>query len=168
MSERLPVLVDPKALAQREATFAGKLAVGRMERLCSLLVHPFEDVSVEIRFTNESNFSFIRGQIKGRLFIECQRCLEPLKFPIDHQIQLGIVTTESEVNEIPGAGEPLLVDGNPLKLIEIIEDELLLLLPMHAMHETGQCSKNLVKEPVAQDVAKKKSPFEVLGRMKIK
>ncbi len=79
MSERLPVLVDPKALAQREATFAGKLAVGRMERLCTLLLHPFEDVSVEISFTNERNFSFIRGQIKGRLFIECQRYLEPLK-----------------------------------------------------------------------------------------
>ncbi len=171
MSERLPVLIDPKALAQRKANFAGNLAVNRMERLSTLLVQPFTEVNVEIDFSSEGQRSYLQGNISGDLFLECQRCLEPLKLRIDHQIHLGIVETESEISEIQGTGEPLLVDGSPVKLIEIIEDELLLLLPMYAMHDLGECSNNLTKkltEPNTKDYTKKKNPFDVLSRMKTK
>jgi len=171
MSERLPVLVNPKALAQKGAVLAGSLAIARMERLSVLLVHPLEDVNIRISFTNEGSHCDLKGKIVGYLLMECQRCLEPVELSIDHQIHLGIVESESEIDELQGTKELLLSDGAPVKLIEIIEDELLLLLPMYAMHEAGQCGNNLaieLKEPITSDCTKKKNPFEVLSRMQHK
>jgi uncharacterized protein len=81
---------------------------------------------------------------------------------IESDFRFGLVTSEDEAELLPGEFEPLLVTGSEVSLPDLVEDELLLSLPIVARHEEA-CSELLQKhkkdEGVQQDTYK---PFAAL------
>jgi uncharacterized protein len=171
--ERLPVQIDPVRLAESGRVLDGKLPISTMARLCELLVDDTGDVNVRLEFgIDHEGIYFLKGRIHSRVVLECQRCLQAMVYEIDSGILLGIVDSHEAAELLPSHYEPLVVRDGPLYLKDLIEDELLLSLPIVAMHPEAECAigdKELKGERQDErNEAERKNPFSVLAGLKTK
>jgi uncharacterized protein len=141
MSKALPEIVKPDALVQAAATLAGTVAVAHMSRLVPMLADTAAQAEVELSFgRNADHFRVIRGHVRAELVLVCQRCVRPMEFLVDSDIMLGLVATEDEAQRLPERYEPLICATPTLDLHTVIEDELLLALPIVPMHPESVCA----------------------------
>ncbi len=103
--------------------------------------------------------------VRGSLQLNCQRCLEPFKFELDIASNFLIVPDESAIPspEDENDDENYLVAETQMQVIDLIEDEILLALPLAPKHKIGQCGASAKLEEL-----KKPSPFAVLQGLKTK
>jgi uncharacterized protein len=130
------------------------------------------DVEVELEFDrDEQNLRVLKGQLKAALVLKCERCLEPVEQSVESQFQLGIVLSDEQAKNLPGYYEPLLVEHESLVLLDVVEEELILSLPMFAYH--ADCKHSMADEVGSNeseeaDTEVKENPFSVLSELKLK
>ena len=172
-SERLPVHVDPLRMVEARRVLHGSIALAEMARLLGSVVRADGEVAVSLEFgTDVEGIRYLQGRLRAVVGLECQRCLETMDFPIDSQFALALVRSMAEAENLPSHYEPLLLDGEPLFLRDVIEDELLLALPIVAKHPTGECELAQPEQAAADiqtdpDSTRKDSPFAVLAGLKL-
>ncbi len=138
MSDRLPKFIDPLILADKNAHLAGKIPLSSLSRLHELLVNNVGEVTVSLFFGKEGKTAKIEGKICAVLAVKCQRCLEPVEWPIESDIKLGIVSSLDKAGKLTGDLEPLILpEENKIALTDIIEDEILILLPDIPKHSNN-------------------------------
>ncbi len=164
MLDCLPESVEPIGLADVGRTFHGEVAVSAFDRLRPLLSDSEGVLRVQLAFRlDERRIRVLRGSIDGEIHLACQRCLQALVFPLRLEFSLGIVSDETEIDRLPEGYEPLLVNGDPIRTVELIEDEVLLVIPAVPVHGDGQpCDSGYQNQPVAE----KDNPFSVLEKLK--
>ncbi len=98
----------------------------------------------------------------------CQRCLEPFLEPLQDERWFRFVADEARAEaEDEGCAEDLLVWQPRFNLQELIEDELLLALPLVPMHETCPSALPGHTQTAAElEVPQRPNPFEVLMQRK--
>ncbi len=166
MSERLPLWVDVVRYAETGRRLTGELPLSGMTRLLPLLHDAAGSVWLDLQFgRDEMKVAAVRGEIRARLRLQCQRCLQPFDYPMHLKCALGLVASEAEADKLPPDYEPLLVTSQNMSLAAMVEDELLLALPAAPLHKEGECP---VPVPSANTQAAKSSPFAVLGQLKTK
>lgn len=99
----------------------------------------------------------------------CQRCLRSVEVPLQVRRSFRFVADEATAAaQDDEAEEDLLALSRSFDLLELVEDELLMELPVAPMHE-------VCPEPVKMSVAdadfeaaavEKENPFAILGRLK--
>lgn len=169
--ERLPVQIDPLSLAKVGRELKGSLQLEIMQRLRPLLRDQKGEVSVELSFgVDEIGQAVMRGHIQAKLVLECQRCMESLDFPVDAKTTWGLVQTEAQAERLPEHYEPLFIEAEPLHLADIIEDELIILLPQVAKHEQDCLESGFFEthedEQEETDEPGQENPFAVLSKLK--
>ncbi len=91
-----------------------------------------------------------------------------MSYVIDTEFRLSPVLTEAESTNLPTQYEPLITYGRAVSVIEdIIEEELLLCLPLVPKHPQAQCSSKLPKTEVLAEL-KKTYPLAELTKLKQK
>ncbi|OAM52995.1 hypothetical protein A7981_06075 [Methylovorus sp. MM2] len=102
-------------------------------------------------------------QVQGSLELICQRCLEPFEFNLDIYSKFILVMNESDIpSEDDDSGdEDYLLADTQMQVNELIEDEILLALPLAPKHDDEDCSAS---DKV--NALKKPSPFAVLQGLK--
>lgn len=77
--------------------------------------------------------------VAGRVNLKCQRCLAPLAFDIGSESILVLAKDEAQADEIDGLLEDdaidVIVGHKALNVVELIEDEALLAMPLSPKHE---------------------------------
>ncbi|MGQ0620250.1 MAG: YceD family protein [Panacagrimonas sp.] len=73
---------------------------------------------------------WIEGGIAGQLRFECRVCLKPFDWPLDVRLQLAIAKSEADEARLIEHAEPYLVVDDRVMLHEIVEEEILLTIPM--------------------------------------
>jgi uncharacterized protein len=132
---RLPERIDPPRLAEREARLCGHLSLARMERLRASLCDGEGTAFIDMRFQrDEQGRDMAVGDVMARLPVRCQRCLEPMEIAIATAVRLAFTDAEGETPPPAGYDAALPVDGT-ISLSDLVEDELMLALPMAPMHE---------------------------------
>jgi uncharacterized protein len=167
MLERLPDQFEPMGLAEAGRDFRGVVSIEALPRLADYLAESTGQLAVELSFkVDERLVRALTGKLEGQLDLICQRCLDKMAFPLNLQFQLGIVNSEAEADELPDDYEILLVDGDPIALSQIIEDEIILALPIISKHDDAAlCNgSKLTHKPESQ----KESPFAVLKQLNTK
>ena len=109
--------------------------------------------------------------LKGCLHLVCQRCLQDCAVNLDEKRRFVLVATEAEADDYPledEAQEPL-VASQHFNLLETIEDEVLLSLPLIPKHPEGFCEPHatvfgLEDEDERSD--ERENPFNILKNMK--
>ncbi|MAD27423.1 MAG: hypothetical protein CMK75_05280 [Pseudomonadales bacterium] len=99
----------------------------------------------------------------------CQRCLEQVVIPLDSECDVGFVETDEAAKQLPRLYEPVIVGEEPLDLISLIEDELLLALPAVPMHPQDTCQHPPGYRPETaepEEKSEKPNPFSVLAKLK--
>ena len=169
MSEKIiPEHVDPFRFAEQGLHLDGIVRVADMKRLSASLVSTDDQVAVKLLFgVDEQKSAYIKGHTHTKLKLHCQRCMEPFVYEIMSDFVLGVVSTLDEANALPDHYEPALTRDGSLALRELIEDELILNLPIIPRHEPDECKIKLPLADANEDEGRKgKSPFQVLESLK--
>ena len=168
MTRRLPEEIDPYRLARLGETLRGGLAIARMRRLADMLYTRDGEVEIELSFEQiESGEAFVRGAIVGTLELVCQRCLESMPFDCDIKVNLALVGSKWDERTVTPGCDPLVVSRGSLLLSELVEDELLLALPLVANHDSGACVvEQRYRADADQRAVTAVNPFQILGQIR--
>lgn len=107
-------------------------------------------------------------QAKTYLPMLCQRCLTPVLVEVSVDQRFRFVASEDEaMAQDDEAEEDLLVLSREFNLRELVEDELLMALPLVPRHEVcpGELKMSAKDDDFEQD-DKKANPFAVLSNLK--
>lgn len=171
ISNQLPKQIHPLQLALHNAVLKGSINIAELIRLADLLWDDKGVIEVDLHFgRDEEHFYFIKGTLQGHLHLTCQRCLQAMDYPIQVTIGLSPAANEEAARSIPAKYEPLILEEDVVSLASIIEEELLLNLPLVAKHPPKECAIKLQKSSENEDnePTKKPNPFQVLERLKSK
>lgn len=135
MSKGLPETIDPVAYVDKGRSIEGECPLTHLERLQDVVVDPVGSVRFRLAFGREGSVAAIRGSLRAELILQCQSCLGPMRFPVESAFALGLVASIEEANRLPEPFEPLLLEGDgSLRVLDVIEDEILLALPQVPRH----------------------------------
>ncbi len=104
--------------------------------------------------------------VSGSIELMCQRCMAPLKFAVESESILILAKTDERADEIDALLDDdnvdVIVGSKALNVMELVEDEALLAIPLAPKHDV--CPDNAALDDLMG--AKKPSPFAVLKGLK--
>ncbi len=130
-------LPDLQTLGQRAAEFADDIRLQSLKRLAGLL-HANDGcvgASMGIELL-PGGWIALHLRCEASLELLCQRCLHPMTFSMSPQTRLVAVESDAMVSRVPEGFEPLVLEQDRLRPADLIEDELLLGLPLVPRHAT--------------------------------
>lgn len=175
ISSPLPLYVDVRKAFDLESVFEGSCSLERLPRFADCLATPDGEVSGKLRFgSTGTGRRVITGSVSATVEVVCQRCLEPLSLELADTIQLALVESESESqsDSLEAAWDPWVVDGPKISIASLLEEQLMLCMPLVSYHRDERCVKALEyqqrKEPLDDSSGDRaaKNPFEVLKVLK--
>lgn len=170
----LPASIDPIQLAERGAQLTGTLPLKGMSRLMQTALDGSGDAYVDLAFERGEgeNVLLMHGRLQARLRVTCQRCLEPMDLELEARPWLVLLRPDARHAPREEDEPDTLVVDKPLALSALVEDELLLALPMVPMHEPSRCAARAHATESARagelkaDEKGRSSPFSMLQKMK--
>jgi len=87
------------------------------------------------RFGREAGFAIAELSLAGTATLQCQRCMRAMDLPIDSTSSVALITAEAQAAEVPDELEPVLAREGRISAGELVEEELLLALPIVPLHE---------------------------------
>ncbi len=158
------LLVHPDRISEKPLTFEGMVDIDEFPRLAESLANDSIDLKYKvIARLDKQRRKVVSCTIEGFVFLTCQLSLEAFRHDISIDDRLVLVDDESQlppIEEESDAEDYLVADG-PLDVLDLVEDAVLLALPMVPRkpgldegRETGTA-----KEP-------KESPFARLASLK--
>lgn len=167
---KLPKQVDPNKSALKRSDYVGVMVAADMVRLNEAVLETLDDISIELKFEIDAQgLTFFHGNLRTRVSLECQRCNEPFEQSIDVSFCYTPIKEGQSVEDIPEAYDPVeLNEHGEINLLGLFEDEILLSLPIVAMHSPEQCK---VKDSELsfgkiEPVVEQPNPFAVLKELK--
>ena len=162
--------VDVERLADVGESREGEVALASLPRLAADLARSEGHAVARIDFARERGQPVARISVRARVPLRCQRCLQPVWIDCDTHSTLWLVTdpAKAEVGEGNEMGlEPTLAAGGRVALSELVEEELLLAVPLVPRHEdVRECgvAVEAAAPPPREDEAAQR-PFAGLGEL---
>jgi len=169
MSDQLPETIKPQSLVDTGGSISGVIALAKMKRLASLLVNSEGLVETQLEFARDVQGNrLVHGVITTELPLICQRCLETVRYPVNVELSLALIANADQMDRLPESYDPLVLDSPSLSLTELVEDELLLALPIVAMHTQAECNANLaeIDDSETESSDEEPHPFAALAQLK--
>jgi uncharacterized protein len=167
----LPQKVDPFRFAENEISLEGVISIKDMARLSPSLGSDAGQVEVRVAFgVDEQGTRFMRGDYNAHLVLQCQRCMETFEDEVSGNLLLGIVTTEEAIDELPKNYDAIVIKDGSLTIQDVVEDELILSLPIVPMHSTINCKIILPLAMESAEIAEteQENPFKVIELLRVK
>ncbi len=171
LSGKLPKTFDPRKLARQGLQFEGTLALKQFEQLVASIADDQGEVSVFLHFyMSEDHRIVLAGRVEADLKMICQRCLDVADVPVRTEFTLMGVWTDEQAKSVPEGFEPLMLQEEPMALVPLLEEELLLSLPIVAYHPPEVCrvQQSFTTGPADASEAEEErpNPFSVLAGLK--
>ena len=151
-------------------SFQGSLPIAAMRRLCGMLADDAGVATYELDFgRDEYGTAYVDVRVQAPLWLVCQRTLEPFVLPVTVDNRLGLIRTEHEESGLSPGCEPLLVsEDDKLNPFDVIEDELLLAVPLVPVNPDSKLPDEVTRPPVEEESTDERSdnPFAVLRELK--
>jgi DUF177 domain-containing protein len=162
----LPESVNFLRQVERNRKIEGSYPLVKLNRLSEALLSSDGYVTAKLEFGHSVGFACLKASASAKLLVKCQRCLKPMETEVTGNFKFALVSSEDEFELLPEEFEPYLLEGDEQSIIELIEDELLLSLPMVTTH-TDACSDFMKKQGKAIQAAKEAAhPFAALKALK--
>jgi uncharacterized protein len=164
-TQPLPENVAPRLLAEENVVLEGAIPLSRFLRLADYLCDGRGDVRVKLQFhQGKHGVLVIVGHMRADVAMQCQYCLDPVEVAVSAGLDLVLVDSarSGTAGELPDA---IVLEEDNIGLVALVEDDLILSLPMVAKHGSGDC---IGKLEYNQDEGPTDSPFAVLERLKQK
>lgn len=163
----LPRQVDPRKFAQQRIELQGFIAISALPRLAEALASSEGEVAVDLAFgINDEGARVLTGTAKAEVYVICQRCLEAMPLALEGELSLAVVWDEEQAKSLPKHLDPWITGEGSADLYEIVEEELLLNLPMVAYHEEACVDVASFSSGEAEEPEAAPNPFSVLEQLK--
>ncbi len=163
---RLPKFINPIRFAEKRQLLKGLVPLADMHRLQALCFAGNElDGSASIWLEggiDEQGLKYLHGSVEADVPLICHRCLQKMIQHIASEFYLMPVFNEEEASALIGQYESLYLTAQEVKLQNIIEDELILALPLVAKHLGKDCQVKIEKVKETPKTTKSR-PFEDLA-----
>jgi DUF177 domain-containing protein len=157
-------LIDPERFSTQPQLFEGTFTPAELDRLGESLATDEGELRYRITARLDSQRrKVVSCIIEGFVFLTCQSSLEVFRHGIAIDDRLVLVDAESELPSIEEESETedYLVADEPLDIRDLVEDAVLLALPMVPRKPGLEAAKE-----GAGDAVRKESPFAALASLK--
>ena len=170
----LPKQLDLRGLAARGVHIEGTVSPEDLPRLADSGIAIVESGSAAFDFRRDEEARHVVAvSVEAKVIMQCQRCLSDMEVAVESASLMACVWSDEEAAALPATYEPLLVD-DAADLSDIVEEEILLAIPLSPTHEKECRSAEQraaletdTEEPAAVDeTGERESPFAVLQRLK--
>jgi uncharacterized protein len=135
--QRRPV-IDGLEFARAGSSLLGAWPASDFPRLRDVLHSGSGSIACELEGVPEVNGRpALRLRLSGALQLTCQRCLDALEFPVHVDATLLLAQAQAEIDAEPfdAEGPEWIVAHREMQVHSLVEDELLLALPLAPRHE---------------------------------
>jgi DUF177 domain-containing protein len=141
MPSDLSQSISPLRLAKARERIVGEIQLASLARLKGILLDNKGKLKYSLAFDfDEAGLCIIECDIETQLILECQRCFKAVEVDIRKNSLLGVVDTGDEFDALAKEYEPLQLDDDGVTTVEkLIEEELLLSIPLAALHPVDKC-----------------------------
>lgn len=145
--------------------FTGRLGLQALTRLRDSLAHADGEVGYSLEFdTDGFDQPYVEVRASGELPLVCQRTLEVYLQPVSVSQRLGLIRREEQEAELPPGYEPLLVPADGMVVLaDLVEDELILALPLVPARAGGSGEEQDRSTPRDE----RPNPFAALKSLKL-
>ncbi len=165
---KIPVTIDPIRAAAKKLDYEGIICKSDFSRLADMVDGIENDIEVRVSFYKDlSGLHVFEGTARTSVVMTCQRCLESMTLSLDAKFKYSSDETllkqleledEFDCAELNSFGE--------VHLYDIIEDELILSLPLVAKHPEEVCpAAGRIGTAGGDDIEQDEgnNPFRALG-----
>jgi uncharacterized protein len=134
-----PVEVDPRRFCRDSQSWETQSEVSAFPRLAQ----EFTQGALFCRVIGQvgpRGGMFLQLEVRGEVELTCQRCLNDMRHRIEIVRPVHLARSEVELERLEALpdADAILV-GETLDLVDLVEDEVLLSLPLAVMHAEGEC-----------------------------
>lgn len=169
---KLPLTIDPLRTAQKSLDYAGIYSADQAVRLAESVVSVDGDINAELSFNiDNQRLVVIAGKASVPVTLMCQRCNHNFEYTVHATYCFSPIKNDEQAEALPAGYEPIEVDNfGEIDLLALIEDELILSLPIAPVHEYEHCEVSDADMIFGQlpPEAEKPNPFAVLASLKQK
>ncbi|WP_429946070.1 23S rRNA accumulation protein YceD [Bibersteinia trehalosi] len=168
---KLPLTIDPYKDAQRRIDYNGYISAELFERLDDAVTRVQSDAQVALSvYVDPQRLTVIKGTASIDVELDCQRCSNSFTQTLSCELLFSPVKNMDQAGDLPEIYEPIETDSfGEVNLLEMIEDEFLLSLPLVPMHELEHCEVSEDEQvfgELPEELANKPNPFAILAKLK--
>jgi len=165
MQEKLRRRYQIQKEVSRGGYYQGNIEIDDLARLSDFLLSEKAKITVEFSF-NQSDYGtpIILGRLETSLTVECQRCLEKMEIPLHIDFKLLVDADDDMITE--SSLDTVFSEDGTVDIYEVVEDEIILGLPLVIMHEDVTCNEFWQAQEQDPEPAIKENPFSVLAKLK--
>lgn len=158
--------VDPIQLADAGARLTGELPLRGMARLVEMCFDDEGSVRIDLQFerTPSDGLRTMAGTIRAEVHLTCQRCMGRMPYELKSEPRM-LLLRPGEREDLIEAGDAIMIE-QPVALSVLVEDELLLQMPMVPMHPVEHCPTSVERSTPKQKEQLRSNPFSVLEKLK--
>jgi uncharacterized protein len=134
-----PVEVDPWRFCRDAQSWETRSEVAAFPRLA----HEFTQGTLFCRVigrVDQRGSLSLQLAVSGEVQLTCQRCLGSMPYTVDVERTLYLARNEAEMERLDALPDSDAIQaGETLSLVDLVEDEVLLSLPLATMHAEGEC-----------------------------
>ena len=185
-----PQRLDVAQFARAGTSLEGQVPLGALQRLSEGTCAPDDAQPGPVTWRAKGSQRAVPGgapevrlhlQAQATVWLNCQRCLQPVavSLPVDRVFRFARDEDEAAQLDEASEEEDVLALGRPIDLISLLEDELIMALPIVPRHEVcpqplqvlvdagaGMAAQD-VAAPGAAEEAARPNPFAVLATLKL-
>jgi len=158
-------LIDPSRLSSTPTVFEGTVSPGDLERLSESLASGDGELRYKLSARRDpQRRTEVSCIIEGFVFLTCRVSLDTFRYPVSIDDRLVLVDDESRLPPMQEENdtEDYLVADEPLDVLELVEDAVILALPMMPRKPGLEWKEAEAEEPATE----KESPFAKLSSLK--
>lgn len=156
--------IDSLEFASHGQQISGEISLVEMVRLADILSDTQGVLSYNIQGgINRQGIAVLDVSVAGQCQLQCQRCMEGMDYTIDLSTRL-LLRDQASLDSLEDDEDEFdsILTEKHLDVVGLLEEEVLLSLPIAPKHEPGSCKvlmgKGLVDDP--------SHPFAVLAKLK--
>ncbi len=173
----LPQHINLDKWEDADYIWTGTIAPQEMTRLLGAVPEAYQDepIGLTCELSKQGQLLTLAMTFDGEVWVTCQRCLQPLAIELSHQAQLILLQTQAQESLVDEADDYVLLEEllgeqsenskgeRLLPIKKLVEDELLLHIPLAAKHDDCAMAVEQVGIIIEEE---KPSPFAALQVLK--
>ncbi len=159
--------INVNTIPSQQQCFAGEVSIDTLPNLQSSLAEKgaIGHYSIVCAVDTEG-YTYLEGKATATVKLICERCLNVMDRELVSHFALSPVTDDEQAKDLPVRYEAIVVDKEgKIALADLLEQELILQLPLVPKHEQMNCNQLWQKENFE---AQRPNPFTVLAALKQK
>jgi uncharacterized protein len=172
-----PTQIEPFKAAEQGFSWSGTVPLARFKRIAHEAIPPVDDLGITLScrlHEDDRGIAWLKAHVVATVSLTCQRCLGAVEETLETDVLMAILADPAHAERISEDADYVVLseeqlahgaddDSQTIDLIEWLEDELLLSVPLSPRHVHCEMA---VKPVEADEPVRQANPFGILASLK--